>query len=103
MAFKPGHKKYGGRKKGTPNKKTADAQKMADEMGVDPLKILLHFAAGDHKALGYKSAIPMDLRLGAAKDACSYLYAKRKAVEISAESDPLPVRNFAFPDPKETE
>lgn len=89
-------KKWGGRSKGTPNKKTFDAQKMAEDLGVDPLEILLHAASNNYQALGYESAIttklvgenaitedtiPISTRVQAAKEAAQYLYPKRKAIE----------------------
>jgi hypothetical protein len=89
-------KKTGGRSKGTPNKKTFDAQALAERMGIDPLELLLNFAMGDWKALGYDSSIqtklvgetaisedtiPVSIRAQAAKEAAQYLYPKRKAIE----------------------
>ena len=79
-------KKFGGRQKGTPNKKTFDAKLIAEQLDCDPFEILVHFAKGDADALGYKGGtIPPDMRLQAAKEASQYLYPKRKAVEHSGE------------------
>lgn len=92
----------GGRKKGTPNKKTQALLEKAKELGVDPFEILLLFAKGDWKALGYDSPekviavtkdgqevfsdrITAELRQKSAKDAAEYLYAKRKALEVTGE------------------
>ncbi len=36
MAFKPGHKKVGGRKKGTPDKRTLALQELWDQFNYDP-------------------------------------------------------------------
>ena len=102
MAFKPGHKKVGGRVKGTPNKKTCLAEDMAKEMGVDPFKLLLMFCGNKFEDLGYSQSIPMDLRLSAIKDACNYIIPKRKTIELQTDSTPdLPARPFAMPNPKE--
>lgn len=88
MAFKPGN--TAGRKKGTPNKATLPLEQKALELGVDPFEILLRFAGGDWKGLGYKSeayedgfTISPEMRLKAASEACQYLLAKKKAIELS--------------------
>lgn len=94
--------RYGGRSKGTPNKKTLQAQELADSLGINPFEVLLHFIAGDYKALKlektktlYTSAgesyevdmITPEIRLQAAKEAVQYLLPKRKALEIDANVD----------------
>lgn len=95
----PKGKKTGGRTKGTPNKSGKPLKDLADQLGVDPFQILLHFAAGDYEALGYvrpdafddpndlsKSVnITPEVRLKAASEAASYLYPKRKALEHTGE------------------
>lgn len=70
-----------------------------EALGVDPFEILLHFAKGDWKALGYEQAtrtyftaagieaeeeiIKPELRMHAAKEACQYVLPKRKATEMT--------------------
>lgn len=97
-----GHPKYGGRKKGTPNKSVLPLAQKAEELGVDPFVILLLFAKSDWKALGYESKtetrgsrsgatyeverITADQRLRAAAEACQYLHSKRKAIQLLDES-----------------
>ena len=95
MSFKPGHKKIGGRAKGAVNKQTADLHETARRLNCDPFEILILFAKGDHEALGYDKfnrkifgenvvdelTISPELREKSAKDACEYLYPKRKAIE----------------------
>jgi hypothetical protein len=87
----------GGRQKGTPNKKTQEANELAQKLGVDPFAILLHFSAGNWKALGYKSqtevrysqagepyevlVIQPDMRISAAKEAVKYIRPQLKAIE----------------------
>tara|TARA_Y100001963_G_scaffold17759_1_gene21945 strand:- start:36226 stop:36594 length:369 start_codon:yes stop_codon:yes gene_type:complete len=89
-----------GRKKGTPNKRTKHAIELAERLGVDPLEVLLHITSNNWKALGYESGetekvlkdggtimverIELKDRLGAAKEACKYVYPTRKAVDFSA-------------------
>lgn len=110
MAAPKGHKRWGGRAKGTPNASTLPLEAKAKELGVDPFEILLLFAAGDWKALGYqeeqapsgfskegvvyKYTIDPSVRSKAAAEVCSYLYAKRKALEVSQEVDPAVLEAF---------
>jgi hypothetical protein len=88
-----------GRPKGSASKITLSIKEKSEQLGCDPFEILLHFAKGDWKALGYESdhilkpggggevfPVPMisaEMRLKAASDACQYLYPKRKAIEGS--------------------
>jgi len=91
--------KTGGRKKNVPNKRSVEAIELAERMKCNPFKILLQFAKGDWKALGYKTKdvikfvgdniytedrISAELRQSSAKAACEYVYSKRKAIEHSA-------------------
>lgn len=100
---KKGGIKTGGRQKGTPNKRTVQAQEIADRIGVDPLEVLMRYAAGDWEGLGYhqphyvkvtsdgreifEDVIQPDQRIAAAKEAAKYLYPQRKAVEFKSEDD----------------
>lgn len=70
-----------------------------EQLGVDPFDILLFFAKGDWKSLGYEAAsttsftsagieyeepiIKPELRMHAAKEACQYVLPKRKATEMT--------------------
>lgn len=95
-----------GRQKGTPNKRTRNAQEIADRLGCDPFEILLQFAMNDPKALGYKTKgkpvkdqltgrvffvpwITPELRERAAESASEYLYPKRKALELRDDEGTL--------------
>ena len=95
MAFEVGHKKKGGRKKGVPNKSKCEAQKLAAELGVDPLKILLLVANGDWEALKIDikrltDRDKMQMRINAAGEALQYIMPKKKAVEHSGpEGGPI--------------
>lgn len=81
--------KTGGRKKGTPNKKTLPLLARAKALKVDPFEILLLFAMGKWKRLGYKeNVLTPENRLKAASEACQYLHPKRKALEVSDGNDP---------------
>ena len=39
--------RFGGRQKGTPNKRSVEAQRLAEELGCDPLRVLLAFVQND--------------------------------------------------------
>lgn len=96
---KYGKRKWGGREKGTPNKDTAELQEICKRLKCSPFEVTILFAKGDWKALGYeaekyvssesekattyKYTIDPSVRAKCASDACQYLYAKRKAVEVS--------------------
>lgn len=73
---------------------------MAKRLEIDPFEVLILFAGGRWKELGYKSetvtkffgenmseeyTITPELRMHAASKACEYLYPKRKAIEHSIE------------------
>lgn len=76
--------RYGGRQKGSKNKVNLNAQERAEELGVDPLEILLMIAKGDVEGLGYDKdsmGISLDLRMKAAQEVMQYILPKRKAVE----------------------
>lgn len=97
-----GGEKTGGRKKGTPNKNSQKLIDRANELGINPFEILLHFAAGNAEEMGMKptltrynitgqpytiETIPVELRQKAAKDACEYIYPKRKSIDIKTDGD----------------
>lgn len=88
-------KRYGGRQKGTPNRDSIRPWQIALAHKFEPIELLIHFARGDEKALGWgeplkiekggvvfiKDRITPEMRLNAVMEACSYLYPKRKAIE----------------------
>lgn len=99
-------KKTGGRQKGTRNKDKCPALQLAERLKIDPLEILLYFAAGDWESLGYPSKtetryttdgseyqvdkITPELRKSAASDAVQYIVPKKKAIEHSGpEGGPI--------------
>jgi hypothetical protein len=99
-----------GRKAGVPNLPTKTLVEKAAAMGCDPFEILLHFARGDWAALGYETGervksfsehgdvyeftISPDLRARAARDACDYLYPRRKAVALTDADGGNPFKTF---------
>lgn len=90
--FQPGNK-LGGRPKGARNKRSLQVEILAEKF-TDPFELLMMFAQGDWKGLGYDSevyvmegaqgatkigyTISPEMRLAATKEACQYLYPKRK-------------------------
>lgn len=71
--FQPGHRKAGGRKKGTPNKRTVDAVGRLQELNCDPLAFLANTMNDPGQ--------DMPFRLMAAKELCGYMYPKRKPLD----------------------
>lgn len=91
-----------GRKKGTLNKSTQTLEEKCKALGCDPFEILVRFAMGDWKGLGYGAmyrvigmtrgdnpepieelTIEPGLRQKAAAEAAKYLHPQRKAIEVS--------------------
>lgn len=105
-------KKFGGRTKGTPNKDTQELQEICKRLKCSPFEVTILFAMGDWRTLGYtaekyvssesekattyKYTIDPSVRAKCASDACQYLYAKRKAVEMSGpDGGPVEIDNTA--------
>lgn len=103
MSRTPGSPKTGGRKPGTPNRRSVIARERVEAMGFDPLEGLVLIARGDWEKLGYKAAtffkstgessgydehyISPEMRLSATKELCTYIYPKLKSVEVSADPE----------------
>jgi hypothetical protein len=93
--------KFGGRKKGTKNKLSREADEVFETIGFCPLETLIDIAMGNWKALGYESEfksefdskgeaveverIQLEHRLAAAKEACKYRFSQKKAVELTTK------------------
>ena len=77
--------KTGGRIAGTPNKRTQDLQDRLEALGVDPLEGLAQIAKDDTAPLELRAKVQMDLM--------SYLYPRRKALEVgSSNQQPISIR-----------
>jgi len=88
-----------GRGIATQNRITLELREKAKELDCDPFEILIYFAKGDWKALGYdepvvskwtnagieyeEHVIQPAMRLKAASDAAQYIYPKRKAIDVT--------------------
>jgi hypothetical protein len=104
VAYKDG-KKSGGRSKGTKNKRSIaelyqNVHEKAARLNIDPYEVLLLFAGGCWRELGYESetmvqesrygvkweyTIDPAVRANAAKEACKYIYPQKKSVEIKGD------------------
>lgn len=73
---KPGERR-GGRQKGTPNKKTAEAIKAIEESGVTPLQFLLDIMRGELQDPA--------LRFEAAKAAAPYVHPRLASSELTGK------------------
>lgn len=81
--FIKGREKTGGRKKGTPNKRTNDIiERLKDE---DIVGNLLEIA---------KTTDKEEIKVTVYKELLKYTYPQRKAVDISAENIPMPQINI---------
>lgn len=76
MAFEPGHKKTGGRKKGTPNKKSQHLKCQLESLKFDPVMKLVEVIPG----------LPPDKQATILVQLLLFLYPRRKAVEESENS-----------------
>jgi hypothetical protein len=84
-----------GRPRGALNKENSRARQLANELGVEPLKIVLLFAKGDAAALGL-TEITADQRLDAAKSATKYLHARKTETDITSAGEPLVCNVFDY-------
>lgn len=75
--------KAGGRKKGTPNKKTKNLAELIEEnyAGFDPIIELIKLSKSDKASI--------DLKVSILKDVTQYIYPRRKSIEadITAEAN----------------
>lgn len=89
-----GQPKTGGRTKNTPNKATLAFVARMDELReqgleVCPIRVLMELASA-RKLTGENLSVDPSVRVRAAGELCSYIYPKRKAVEISG-TDGTPI------------
>lgn len=80
--------RYGGRQKGTPNKKTQALQERLADMDCDPIEAMVRI--GEEA----KAAEDWHLAFNVYKELAQYCYPKRKAIEIheTIETRPLPIQ-----------
>jgi len=81
--FQQGHKKIGGRKRGTKNKKTLlSADELLLKLDINPLEKLIDIAESK------KSSIEQQIRCW--QEVAKYTYPKLKSQEIVIEEDQMP-------------
>lgn len=85
----PGTGRGTGRKPGSRNKNGIRCEEIAEKMGIDPFAVLLLFASGNHKKLGY-SEISAEVRSKCAAEACKYLHTQKRSMD-HAVRDPIEV------------
>lgn len=95
------------RPKGAKNKHTFHAEELAAKLGVNPLEVLLRFAKGDWKGLGYDSSVEVkesatgetfakytitpELRAQCAEKACKYLFAAKGAIDVTSAGQAIQI------------
>ena len=78
MAFKEGHTKIGGRKKGTHNKKTLiRADELLLQLDINPIQKLIELAESDEATIDHK--------INCYKEISKYTYPKFKSQDIRVE------------------
>ncbi len=93
-------KKTGGRRPGSKNLISKEADEVFERMQFCPLEDLIKFAKGDWQGLGYQSGskvsftaqgieteeetIKPEHRLTALKEACKYRFAQKKAIDLTS-------------------
>jgi len=78
-SIKGGKREGAGRKKGSPNKKTAETIKAVEASGLTPLEYMLSILRDE--------AQPHDARMDAAKSAAPYVHAKLASVEVKGDEE----------------
>ena len=79
MPFERGHKKTGGRKKGTPNKiSLIRADELLLELGINPIKKLIEIAESDETTI--------DQRINCYKEIAKYTYPRLKLQDLRLNS-----------------
>ena len=82
MSFAKGHQKLGGRKKGTPNKKTAlKVDMILSELDINPIKELISIACSNESSISQK--------IDCYKEIARYTYPRLKSVERTVSEDIL--------------
>ena len=72
-----------GKRPGTKGRSRVLVEQTAKRLGIDPFEILCLAAKGDFKSLGTtKKSLTLDIRISCAKEACAYLNAKLRSVEL---------------------
>jgi hypothetical protein len=76
---KPGTPKTGGRKAGTPNRKTQEISELLESLGHNPIEAMVRIATDPEASLEFRGRMNAEL--------AQYVYPKRKAVEVTGDQD----------------
>jgi hypothetical protein len=72
-----------GKQPGIKNKSTRTIEETAKRLKCDPFEIMCLFAIGDWEALKIEpEEMTADMRLRACEQACKYLYAQKRAIDL---------------------
>jgi hypothetical protein len=83
-----GHK-TGGRKAGTPNRKTQEIGELLESLGHNPIEAMVQIATDPEASLELRGRMNAEL--------AQYVYPKRKAVEVAGDKDaPLVVHRVVL-------
>lgn len=116
MAKPKGCIKTGGRQKGTLNKERLPVEAIAAKYKLQPFDVLMMIINDDFSALGYENSVYVkesasgesttigyvltpEMRLRAATEANKYLYAQRKAVELSTGDEGFKIEIVDYTSP----
>lgn len=69
--------KTGGRKKGTPNRRTFDAAALCEELGYDPLRSMIELS---------RSTRDEGIKVACHKEVAKYVFTQKRATELSGPS-----------------
>lgn len=81
MAAQKGHKKFGGRKAGTPNKRRSILE-VCEQMGFDPFLAMAKIAADAAHERNFE----------ALKELCQYIEPKKKSVDVALDPEKSTIR-----------
>jgi hypothetical protein len=91
-----GHK-TGGRKVGTPNRKTREISELLESLGHNPIEAMVRIATDPEASLELRGRMNAEL--------AQYIYPKRKAVEVAGDQEaplgPRKVQIVIVPTPSE--
>ena len=89
MPFQKGHKKIGGKKPGSSNKKSvSELIQICDDLGIDPFTEMLKLA---------KATRDEGIKVSCYKECAKYLYSQQRAVEMSGpEGKPIEIESSAI-------
>ena len=76
-------RKSGGRRKGTPNRRTQRAAELLEELGCDPIRGMAEIAANTEH--------PIELRAKMYSELAHYVYPKRKAIDMYHDGADQPI------------